>query len=128
MILRSLDVYNLTPTYALFFFSLIDAFRPPNTNKNLYFASKHANKCQICSESPARIVNHYKRSHETSEIYVSRISPKMAEKARNGQNYAKLDVKSKLKALCYFCEDKKEFPAHYWGDHYRSHTGEYAYR
>ncbi|XP_031626581.1 serine/arginine repetitive matrix protein 4-like [Contarinia nasturtii] len=111
-----------------------DILRPPNTNKSLYFKSKKALTCQICKKYlPKRVVTHYKKSHEDSEVYVSRFSPAMAEKAKNEKHGAKrIKVTDKpqkdfIKAFCFFCETKKQFPPHYWMDHIRSHTGEYAY-
>ncbi|XP_055298972.1 uncharacterized protein LOC129566770 [Sitodiplosis mosellana] len=107
-----------------------DIFRPPNTNKSLYFASRNASTCQICKKSVARIVSHYKRFHENSEVYVSRISKKMVDKAENGLHGAKKSPKlsGRIKAICFFCEEKKEFAPSYWFDHYRSHTGEYGFK
>lgn len=76
-----------------------------------------------------RIVAHYKRVHENSEVYVSRLSPKMTEKVRYGIYNLKFITNAKppketIRANCFFCEEQKTFPVHYWFDHLRSHTGE----
>lgn len=70
--------------------------------------------------------------HPDDEVYVSRISPRMAEYIaphnahqrefiRFGKGHSDL-----LQAYCIFCEKSNSFQAHYYVDHYRSHTGEYT--
>lgn len=85
--------------------------------------------CVICHKQYKRTVYHYKTSHEYAEVFVSRISPRMAEAAKNGYHPSESYVKSSLKylkAMCLFCETEKDFSFYYWTNHIRSHTGEYA--
>lgn len=93
---------------------------------------ERANVCVFCYDSCTRIVNHYKRKHNTEEVYVSRISPKMAKRLRE-DNFKRFDANCEKKgsiwtlhAKCFFCEYSRTFNFSYWLDHIRSHTGEYA--
>lgn len=102
---------------------------PKNTNPNLCLSNPQSQICVLCQKSYKRTVYHYKTSHEHSEVFVSRLSPRMAEAARNGsisvKRCAKYSMKY-LKTVCLFCEIEKEFSLYYWTQHIRSHTGEYA--
>lgn len=107
--------------------------RTRNTDKSLYLISPKAKMCAICDRKYIRIVSHMKTKHKDSEVFVSRISPKMADMVTHEKikfiKYPKDVNKSilHLKADCVFCEESRGFPPHYWSDHLRSHTGEYAY-
>lgn len=98
-----------------------------NTDKSLYLKSDKAKECPICPYKYQRIVSHMKTQHEEYEVYASRVSPEMAAKAKGGITGIKHVRNSgqQLKALCLFCEEKKDFMPQYWIDHIRSHTGEY---
>lgn len=54
----------------------------------------------------------------------------MVEKAENGRDGARksTQLSGGVTATCYFCQQKKDFTLTYWVDHYRGHTGEYAYK
>lgn len=102
---------------------------PKNINANLHFSSEMAQFCTICGTAPRKIVSHYNKHHKECEIYVSRLSASMAEKARKRHYSASIcdENASKMRALCYFCEEMKEFTPEYFYSHIRSHTGEYAF-
>lgn len=53
----------------------------------------------------------------------------MAEKARKRHYSASICEENvrKMRALCYFCEEMKEYTPEYFYAHIRSHTGEYAH-
>lgn len=101
-----------------------------NTDKSLYLNSDKAKDCPICCRPYKRMVSHLKSNHNDHEVYVSRVSPKMAEKINHGKIRAVKYVKGKsqlnVKALCVFCEVEKDFMPNYFKTHYRSHTGEYG--
>lgn len=106
-----------------------------NTDKTLYLCSKKAKYCPLCRKRYARMVNHMKTQHPDSEVYVSRISPRMvdfiAPENENERKFIKYVKHSYahdmlLQTMCIFCEDEKSFSSHYWIDHVRSHTGEYG--
>lgn len=99
----------------------------------LYLSNpERANVCVFCYDSCTNIVNHYKKKHRTEEVYVSRISPKMADRLR-GDYFDRFEAKCekrgsvwRLQAKCFFCEFPRTFNLSYWLDHIRIHTGEYA--
>lgn len=75
------------------------------------------------------MVYHYKTAHKENEVFVSRLSPEMAEIARSEQISVERHIKTwmkYLKTMCFFCETIKNFTSHYWITHIRSHTGEYS--
>lgn len=93
---------------------------------------ERANVCVFCYDSFTNIVNHYRKKHSTEEVYVSRISPKMANRFRK-DDFKRFEAKCekkgsfwKLHAKCFFCEYPRTFNLSYWLDHIRVHTGEYA--
>lgn len=103
-----------------------------NTDKTLYLCSEKAKYCPLCRKRYAkRMVNHMKTQHPNSEVFVSRISPRMvdfiAPENENERKFIKYVKHAELlHAMCIFCEDEKSFSPHYWIDHVRSHTGEYG--
>lgn len=101
---------------------------PKNTDKTLYLSGDKAKICSICGGRYARMVSHFKNVHPDCEVFVSRISPRMVA---NVDTLASTFIKYSdnghyLRAMCVFCEDKRDFSIYYWMDHIRSHTGEYA--
>lgn len=131
MILRNNTILLLTAGRQL---SPINLQRPrANTDKMLYLTNpERANVCVFCNDSFRNIVNHYKKKHPTEEVYVSRISPNMAERLRR-DDFERFEAKCekyrsfwKLRARCFFCEYTSSFTLSYWLDHIRVHTGEYA--
>lgn len=101
-----------------------------NIDKTRYLRSEIAKFCPFCEKNYIRMVPHFKSAHPKSEVFVSRISPKMVEMlTQNTQSFTKHPTKFKyVKTVCIFCEEEKEFSCNYWMNHYRSHTGEYAYK
>lgn len=102
---------------------------PKNTNRDLYFSNRISQICLICRSTYKRMVPHLKAAHDIPEVFVSRISPKMAKVARNAPNSSAFFMKGNnkcMKAMCFFCEETKDFCIQYWVQHIRSHTGEYA--
>lgn len=104
-----------------------------NNDKSLYLCSEKAKTCPLCKKRYSRImVPHFISQHPNDEVFVSRISPQMvdyiAPENVDHRTFIKF-VKNhsvQLQTVCIFCETMKSFPADYWPDHYRSHTGEYA--
>lgn len=76
-----------------------------------------------------RIVQHYKRDHAGKEVFISRISPAMAKKAK--ENIVKTNIipgkNRRYQAICFFCQETRMFRLNYWCDHIRTHTGEYGH-
>lgn len=102
-----------------------------NTDKSMYLCGENGQFCPFCQKHYKRLVNHFKRDHPNSEVFCSRISPKMIEDTTNGKNVFTKFFKGTaqyLRAICIFCEEQKEFTPYYWIDHIRSHTGEYGNR
>lgn len=100
-----------------------------NTNKRMFLSSAIAKICQICGARYERMVSHFKKSHPNNEVFVSRISPKMANMAKQSKLTAVKYSKMKgqyLRMRCLFCEKECDFPVNYWVDHVRYHTGEYT--
>lgn len=91
-----------------------------NTDKSMYLCSRK--KCPLCHKYYRRIVPHFKSQHKESEVFFSRISPKMVEYIKNGKRsfiQSSASSNHSLQTLCVFCEEEKNFPVHYWTDHVR---------
>lgn len=103
---------------------------PKNTNIQMYTASPKFNKsCVICKIDVKHelLSYHYVREHPDSEVYISRISPKMMKIGSDGKETVEHVPSSKrtlLKALCLFCEANKAFQRDYWLIHYATHMGQ----
>lgn len=101
-----------------------------NTDSSLYFNSDTVRACKFCHKKYTRMVSHIKHVHSDCEVFVSRVSPKMAAKVKAvAQRFVKYRGARSilmLKAECIFCESEKMFSTMYWEQHIRSHTGEYA--
>lgn len=102
-----------------------------NTDKTMYLNSDKAKTCPFCQKTYKRyMVSHIKSHHEGCEVYVSRISSAMVDKLKNSNmpviKYTKNKSQQYVKAFCLFCEQERDSIPHYWNDHLRSHTGEYA--
>lgn len=102
-----------------------------NTDKSLYLSSQRAKKCPLCQKVYKRMVSHFRRNHSNHEVFVSRVSPNMAESLLQAQSPAPIKYMNAsgmqyLKMVCPFCDVVKDFFAPYWGSHMRTHTGEYV--
>lgn len=107
-------------------FSTLGECRLKNTDKSLFYNSIKAKTCQICHRCITFSVAHYKKIHPNHEVFVSRISPIMADDNMVNQTVLEPEKQNFL-ALCIFCEKVHSFRPQYWIDHMRSHTGEYGY-
>lgn len=106
-----------------------------NDKKTVHCNSNYSSNCALCSFNGSAIVDHYVYDHKTYEVFVSRVSPKMADIIRSdlfvtsgtlvtvGDNN-----EEKIRFKCYFCLAPKELGHAEWTDHLSSHTGEYRYR
>lgn len=102
-----------------------------NTDKTLYLTSQRAKICPICTKTYKRMVNHFRRVHSKYEVFVSRVSPQMADSLLQSKlpvpiKYVNASGMQYLKMMCAFCEVEKDFFAPYWANHMRTHTGEYT--
>lgn len=75
------------------------------------------------------MVSHFRRVHSKYEVFVSRVSQKMAESLLQSQlagaavKYANASNIQCLKMMCAFCESEKDFFPPYWPNHIKTHTG-----
>lgn len=96
----------------------------------MYLKSEKAKMCPICNRKYVRMVSHMKSVHTNYEVFVSRVRQEMVDKMMKGRitttKYLRAKTLTYLKAFCIFCEEEKDFTPYYWGDHIRSHTGEYG--
>lgn len=106
-----------------------------NDKKTVHCNSNYSSNCALCSFNGSAIVDHYVYDHKTYEVFVSRVSPKMADIIRsdlfltNGTLVTVGDDnEEKIRFKCYFCLAPKELGRIEWTDHLSSHTGEYRYR
>ncbi|XP_058827439.1 uncharacterized protein LOC131687373 [Topomyia yanbarensis] len=105
-----------------------------NDKKQVHYNSNYSSNCALCSFNGSAIVDHYVYEHKQYEVFVSRVSPKMADIIRtdpfltNGLllNEGTDDVKIRFK--CFFCLSTQELSRADWTAHLTSHTGEYRYR
>lgn len=104
-----------------------------NINKALYFTSSEARQCQLCSKQYKRMVPHFRNTHSNYEVFVSRLSPRMAKRLGSQSQlpftkYTRPSGMQHLRMMCPFCECDKDFFLPYWVNHIRTHTGEYTNR
>lgn len=65
--------------------------------------------------------------HPEHEIFISRLSPACAEKAKHKPQDTIHELGKGLTAFCYFCEEQKFRSYTEWTDHIMMHTGERNY-
>ncbi|XP_062715340.1 uncharacterized protein LOC109400448 isoform X2 [Aedes albopictus] len=105
-----------------------------NDKASIHYNSNYSSNCALCSFNGSAIVDHYVYEHKQYEVFVSRVSPKMAEIIRkdlfltNGSVINEGSEDEKIKFKCYFCLTWKELSRAGWIDHMAAHTGEYRYR
>lgn len=101
---------------------------PKNTNIEMYASNTKYNRlCVICNKAVYQLCYHYISQHPQSEVYISRISPKMRKIAIEGNQPVEYSTTMKislLKAICLFCEKHKSFTLDDWLIHYASHMGQ----
>lgn len=97
-----------------------------NIDRLMYPGSKELDDyCPICEQSTTSMVVHFVHKHPEHEVFPSRVSPEMADQLRTTKPEVTRTGRSKLKALCHFCQDSKQFVKGYWLTHISGHTGEY---
>lgn len=108
--------------------SAVDTLK--NVDKSLYLNSPAAQNCLLCGTHYKRMVNHFRKVHSDNEVFVSRISQRMADSLVRTQlpaiKYTRPTGVQYLKMMCPFCESERDFFAPYWANHIRTHTGEYT--
>lgn len=114
-----------------FFYSLVNVdpvivkstFRKlKNTDKSIHsLHGFNTFKCIVCSQTSAEMVKHYVSNHPDQEVFISRLSPEMAELARQHRRVKLSDN------FCYFCGKIKENVID-WEKHILGHTGELPYQ
>lgn len=82
--------------------------------------------CLLCGCSDKNLANHYARKHPDTEVFISRLSPKMATRLRS-QQVDFLHIDGKIHGFCFFCEDVKKMKIDSWKKHLLDHTGEQLY-
>ena len=101
-----------------------------NVDKTLCWSSVAARKCPLCHKQYKRMVNHFRNFHTQYEVFVSRLSEKMATKLKQSPlfttKYTRASGMQHLRMICPFCECEKDFFVPYWSNHIRTHTGEYT--
>ncbi|XP_062554397.1 uncharacterized protein LOC134219625 isoform X2 [Armigeres subalbatus] len=105
-----------------------------NDKNAVHYNSNYSSNCAICSFNGSAIVDHYVYEHKQYEVFVSRVSPKMADIIRadlfltNGSVINEGSEDEKVRFKCYFCLTLKELSRAGWIAHMAAHTGEYRYR
>lgn len=105
-----------------------------NDKRTVHFNSSFGSNCALCSFNGSAIVDHYVYEHKQYEVFVSRVSPRIAEIIHNepfltnGLLLNEGDMIEKIRFKCYFCLLTKELNRSEWIQHMTSHTGEYRYR
>lgn len=103
----------------------VDASRIPKNNDHTIFYSNFLYKsmCLLCGCSDKNLAVHYARKHPDTEVFIARLSPKIADRIRDGQD-AFVRIDDKIHGFCFFCEDLKTMKSEDWKKHLLSHTGE----
>ncbi|XP_021710665.1 uncharacterized protein LOC5570041 isoform X3 [Aedes aegypti] len=105
-----------------------------NDKPSVHYNSSYSSNCALCSFNGSAIVDHYVYEHKQYEVFVSRVSPKMADIIRadlfltNGSVINEGTEDEKIRFKCYFCLTWQELSRAGWIDHMAAHTGEYRYR
>lgn len=105
-----------------------------NDKKTVHYNSNYSSNCALCSFNGSAIVDHYVYEHKQYEVFVSRVSPKMADIIRadlfltNGNVTNEGGEDEKIRFKCYFCLTWKELSRSGWIEHMATHTGEYRFR
>ncbi|XP_055535324.1 uncharacterized protein LOC129724436 isoform X2 [Wyeomyia smithii] len=105
-----------------------------NDKKQVHYNSNYSSNCALCSFNGSAIVDHYVYDHKQYEVFVSRVSPKMADIIRaepfltNGILVNESSNEKTIRFKCFFCLTIHEMTQTKWIEHLASHTGEYRYR
>ncbi|KAF5292640.1 hypothetical protein FQR65_LT11192 [Abscondita terminalis] len=109
-------------------------------DKEYYYDPREKSDCRVCQFKGKFIVQHYRTTHPTHEVLISRISPENARKAieeSHDSNLAEVVAvdqwesearKKRFNYQCRFCDVffKNESTENFF-DHTTSHTGEYRF-
>lgn len=98
-----------------------------NTNIELYASNPQYKSCIICGLKPRNCAIHYAKFHPDTEVYTSRLSPKMIQLGIDGNQMAEKFSFGKFKTICLFCERNHKKGKHNWLEHYANHMGHYLY-
>lgn len=100
-----------------------------NDDPNIHMGNpEYRYNCVICNKSGlSRLERHYIRSHPEYELMTSRLSPDFVLKTAAPPEPASVSDAFRMTAMCYFCEDRKDYDWNYWPRHILSHTGEFNY-
>lgn len=100
---------------------------PRNTDKKVFYSNYlFKSMCFLCGCTDRRLAVHYARKHQGTEVFIARVSPRMAARMR-GQNYEFIKVDENIHGMCVFCEEVKKFKRDDWMKHLLMHTGEQPY-
>lgn len=100
---------------------------PKNIDRNMYYSNTVYNKlCLLCNKGARYLVPHYVRDHPDSEVFISRVSPRMADLL--GKQSLQRNLPTNCSITCAFCEEgSKTMYKHNWDLHMLTHTGEKMY-
>lgn len=97
----------------------------PNNDPMVHAMNTLYNKlCLLCGVHSRSLVYHYAEHHH--EVYVSRPSPELGARLRQG-DIQFTRANSKITGICCFCETEKSFDRPGWQRHMLTHTGELPY-
>lgn len=107
-----------------------------NNNPEWHSVSKNARtECKICNSqfsSWQTTVRHYVNKHPNDEVFLSRVSPSIAELLRDPTTIHQSRKNSgchscKYTQICYFCDKSLCFDKNDWVNHIARHTGYFRY-
>lgn len=101
-----------------------------NDDKRIYYANEEyrQKKCVLCGVSNRlSMVSHYVTKHPKDEVFISRLSPAFAKRAKSTPLEPTFNEKMEIRAICYFCESEKTMRTTGWAAHIMTHTGERDY-
>ncbi|XP_055308625.1 uncharacterized protein LOC129572637 [Sitodiplosis mosellana] len=107
---------------------VVDASRIPKNNDQTMFYSNFLYKsmCLLCGCSDKNLAVHYARKHPETEVFIARLSPKMATRIRSRQDFW-VSIDGQIHGFCFFCEELKIMKDEDWKKHLVWHTGEQMY-
>ncbi|XP_031635187.1 uncharacterized protein LOC116348348 isoform X2 [Contarinia nasturtii] len=82
--------------------------------------------CVLCDKTNIMPM-HYSMNHDNVDVFVSRPSPKMAQRVMRKAEMSTQKVDGSINAFCFFCEKSFVMTNIEWKDHILFHTGELGY-
>lgn len=102
--------------------------RPKNVNKEVCGVDpRYQKSCVVCKKTQRHIVSHYVNDHPDCEVYISRLSQRMADQCLQGVPKLILTSNGDYEGLCVFCEKQLSYRRDTWFKHMVTHTGEYGF-